>query len=200
MAQPTLPLDVRPPDDATLLTRLCAGDEDAFDTIFRTWYAPLVRFATRTVGNRARAEEVVQDAMLALWRRRESLETHTSAQAWLFHVTRNCVLNLLRHDAIAARAAPRLVSTFQLAARASAADATGALLEAELSAAIDAAVAALPPRCREVFILSRFHGLRQTHIAERLGVSVKAVEAHTSRALRQLRVSLAPWIARDTRD
>lgn len=199
MAQPTIPREVSPTHDETLLARLRAGDESAFDTIFRTWYAPLVRFATRTVGDQARAEEVVQDTMLALWRRRESLAALSSAQAWLFHATRNRALNLVRHDAIVARSEPRVVTALWLAAQESAADAAGAQLDAELDAAINAAVAALPRRCREVFVLSRFHGLRQAQIAERLGISVKAVEAQVSRAMRELRITLAPWITRDTR-
>ncbi len=76
------------PADHQLLARLAAGDEAAFDEIFRTWYAALVRFAERLIGDRANAEEVVQDVLLSLWRQRELLRGHGSAQAWLFRATR----------------------------------------------------------------------------------------------------------------
>ena len=56
------------------------------------------------------------------------------------------------------------------------------------------AVDELTPRCREVFELSRVHGLRYAEIAETLGVSVKAVEAQMTKALRTLRARLAPWL------
>ena len=56
------------------------------------------------------------------------------------------------------------------------------------------AIDALPPRTREVFVMSRERGLRYSEIAEQLGVSVKAVEANMSRALRILRGELAAFL------
>ena len=64
----------------------------------------------------------------------------------------------------------------------------------ELAAAVAQAIADLPPRTREVFVMSRERNLRYSEIAEALGVSVKAVEANMSRALRMLRESLAQWM------
>jgi RNA polymerase sigma-70 factor (ECF subfamily) len=64
----------------------------------------------------------------------------------------------------------------------------------ELQQAIRSAVEALPPRTREVFLMSRERNLRYSEIAEQLGVTVKAVEANMSRALRQLRDTLAPFL------
>lgn len=194
MAQLTPTPVTSPTTDHDLLARLRAGEESAFDIIFTAWYAPLVRFATRLVGDGGRAEEVVQDTMLALWRGRATLDPHVSPQAWLFHATRNRALNVVRHDGIAARAEPRLAISLQLLADDHRADTDRALAEAELHAAIDAAVAALPPRCREVFVLSRIHGIRQAQIAIRLGISTKTVEAHMTHALRALRRALAPWL------
>jgi RNA polymerase sigma factor (sigma-70 family) len=62
------------------------------------------------------------------------------------------------------------------------------------SAEVREAIAALPPRTREVFVMSRERGLRYSEIAEQLEISVKAVEANMSRALRQLRERLAPLL------
>jgi RNA polymerase sigma factor (sigma-70 family) len=64
----------------------------------------------------------------------------------------------------------------------------------ELQDAIRDAIAALPPRTREVFLMSRERNLRYNEIAEQLGVTVKAVEANMSRALRQLREKLSPFL------
>ena len=64
----------------------------------------------------------------------------------------------------------------------------------ELQAAIARAMDGLPPRCREVFELSRLHGLKYAEIAQVLGVTVKAVEAQMARALRTMREELAPWL------
>jgi RNA polymerase sigma-70 factor (ECF subfamily) len=64
----------------------------------------------------------------------------------------------------------------------------------ELRDAIRDAIEALPPRTREVFLMSRERNLRYSEIAEQLGVTVKAVEANMSRALRQLREKLSPFL------
>ena len=199
MAVPTVPIALAH-ESADLLARLGAGDEDAFAAVFRIWYAPLVRFAERVIGDRARAEEVVQDTLLQLWRRRASLDPAGTVQAWLFHAVRNRALNVIRHDGIVARAKPKIVVAHRIRHGEHAlSDADIALAEAELHFAIDAAVEALPRRCRDVFILSRRHGLRQTQIAARLGISLKAVEANMTRALRELRATLSPLVDDDTR-
>jgi RNA polymerase sigma-70 factor, ECF subfamily len=176
-------------DDRELLARLARGDEAAYDTIFRAWYAPLVRATQAIVRDGAVAEELVQDAMLELWRRREQLDTEGSPQAYLFRATRNRALNHLRHLAVQRRSAGEL-----MAEEARDASAPTELVAQELEAAVKEAIAALPPRCREVFEMSRSRGLKYAEIAEALGVTVKAVEANMGRALRILRERLAPWL------
>ena len=68
------------------------------------------------------------------------------------------------------------------------------LVAGELRSAIIAAVAELPPACREVFELSRGHGLRYAEIASTLGISIKTVESQMGKALRHLRDRLAAWM------
>ena len=67
--------------DRELLDRLGKGDRDAFDAIFRAHYPAVVGVAERIAGERAVAEEVGQDVMLELWRRRESLSVDESLRA-----------------------------------------------------------------------------------------------------------------------
>jgi RNA polymerase sigma-70 factor, ECF subfamily len=176
-------------DDRNLLERLRQGDEAAFDSIFRTWYAPLVRLAVGMVRERAVAEELVQEVMLELWRRRESLDSEGSAQAYLFQSTRNRALNHLRHAQVERRGEP-----FAAAEESKPATASDQVVEDEIAVALRQAMDDLPPRCREVFELSRLHNLKYTEIAQTLGVSVKAVEAQMGRALRTLRERLAAWL------
>jgi RNA polymerase sigma-70 factor (ECF subfamily) len=175
--------------DSELLERLRRGDTTAFDTIFRTWYGPLVGTAERMLRDRAVAEELVQDVMLELWRRRETLSSEGSAQAYLFQATRNRVLNHLRHVKIEQRSEPELRDDSPASPHAD-----SALAHEELTVAIQRAVQALPDRCREVFELSRVHGLKYAEIAKTLGISVKTVEAQMGKALRTLRERLAAWL------
>ena len=175
--------------DRELLDRLRQGDSAAFDQIFRTWYGPLVGTAERMLRDRAIAEELVQDVMLELWRRRESLAADGSPQAYLFQATRNRVLNHLRHLKIEQRSEPDVRGESSTTPHADA-----AVAEEELDVAVQRAVRSLPDRCREVFELSRVHGLKYSEIASELGISVKTVEAQMGKALRTLRERLAPWL------
>jgi RNA polymerase sigma-70 factor (ECF subfamily) len=176
-------------DDRELLARLARGDEAAYDAIFRAWYAPLVRATQSIVRDAAVAEELVQDAMLELWRRRETLDAEGSPQAYLFRATRNRALNHLRHLAVQRKSAAMMRDD-----EGKDATAPEELVAQELEAAVKEAIAALPPRCREVFELSRERGLKYAEIADALGVTVKAVEANMGRALRILRTRLARWL------
>lgn len=181
-------------DDAAVLSRLRAGDAATFDGTFRRWYPSLVRFAQRILTDRAQAEEIVQDVFLELWHRRETLEGTASAQAWLFLAARNRAFNVLRRERMIARLTPRVNVAIAPARYDEASDALAGIEEAELHDAISHAIDALPPRCREVFMLSRRRGLRHAQIAAQLGITVKAVEAQITRALRQLRDVLSPWL------
>jgi RNA polymerase sigma-70 factor (ECF subfamily) len=176
-------------DSNELLERLRKGDEAAFDTIFREWYPSLVRSAESIVRSRAVAEELVQDVMLELWRRREALAKESSPQAYLFQSTRNRALNHIRHERVERKSEPELMRQTEMSA-----SAPSQLVEEEIEVALKAAVSELPDRCREVFELSRTHGLKYAEIATVLGISIKTVEAQMGKALRSLRVKLAPWL------
>jgi len=176
-------------DNTEVFARLRKGDEAAFDTIFRTWYPALVRASESVVRSRAVAEEVVQDVMLELWKRRESLASDTSPQAYLFQSTRNRSLNHVRHERVEKEGQPYAV-------RPDAADATAhsQVVEDEMKIAVKRAIDGLPERCREVFELSRTGGLKYSEIAVVLGISIKTVEAQMGKALRVLRFELAAWL------
>jgi len=176
-------------DERELLARVRDGDERAFDAIFREHYAPLVRCAEAMLHRRDVAEEIVQDVLLALWQRRGSLVVEDSLRAYLFRATRNRALNHLRHVAIERKAEPELS-----AVEPPDAVAPSAMIGDEMNAAVRSAIGALPPRCREVFELSRVGGLRYAEIAVTLGISVKTVEAQMGKALRVLREELAQWL------
>lgn len=175
--------------DADLLARLRAGDHAAFDAIFRQWYEPVVRSANRVLHDPGVAEELAQDVLLELWRRRETLAVDSSVAGYLMQAVRNRALNHLRHLQVQKKSA---VYVEALSEPAEPADAE--LQARELHDAIRDAIAELPPRTREVFVMSRERSMRYSEIAEQLGVSVKAVEANMSRALRQLREKLSRFL------
>jgi RNA polymerase sigma-70 factor (ECF subfamily) len=175
--------------DRELLARLRRGDESAFDAIFRESYARLVRTAEMMLRERAVAEELAQDVMLELWRKRETLDPHGSVIAYLHQATRNRALNHLRHLSVQRRSAPHLLGEQMREA-----SGPSSIVAEEIGVALREALDELTARCREVFELSRVRGLTYSEIANTLGVTVKAVEAQMGKALRTIRERLAPWL------
>lgn len=169
--------------------RIRAGDESAFDSVFRAHYGHLVRMAESVVRERALAEEIAQEVMLELWRRRESLEVEQTFRAYLVRSTRNRALNHIRHQRVVAREAA--AAALEPPSSPSAED---EVLGAELERAVRDAIDGLPANCREVFLLSREQGLKYIEIAAALEISVKTVEKRMGQALSELRLRLAPWL------
>ena len=175
--------------DRELIEQLQRGSHDAFDAIFRTHYARMVGTAEALLGERAAAEEAAQEVMLELWRRRASITIETAIGAYLFRAVRNRALNQIRHNRTRQQAEPILAAEAGTVAPSDA-----RVREHELRAAFSAALEELPPRCREVFELSRGQGMRYSEIADALGISVKTVEAQMGKALRIMRERLAEWL------
>ena len=182
-------MDRHDANERDLQQRIRAGDEDAFDAVFRAHYPRLVRTAEWIVGERAPAEEIAQEVMLELWRRRDSLQVEQSFGAYLIRSTRNRALNHVRHERIVAR---ELAEATLEARESPGTDAD--MLGGELEIVVREAIAALPERCREVFELSRVQGMKYADIAGVLDISVKTVEKRMGQALSELRERLAPWL------
>lgn len=177
------------PHERDLQGRLRAGEEGAFDEVFRAHYADLVRMAEVIVRERALAEEIAQDVMLELWRRRETLHVEQTFKAYLVRATRNRALNHVRHQQVVAREEATAALEPQ-----SSPSGEDVVLGVELERAIANAIAGLPEKSREVFQLSRQQGLKYSEIAIALDVSVKTVEKRMGLALADLRMKLAAWL------
>jgi len=182
-------LETNDASERQLQERIRAGDESAFDTVFRSHYADLVRMAESVVRERALAEEVAQEVMLELWRRREFLHVEQTFRAYLIRSTRNRALNHVRHQRVVEREAAIAAINSQ-----SSPSAEDEMLGTELEQAVRAAIDGLPEKIREVFQLSRDHGLKYSEIAGTLEISVKTVEKRMGQALAQLRERLEEWL------
>lgn len=170
-----------------VVASLRAGDEDTLESLFRTYYSPLCDFAARYVGDGARAEELVQDLFADLWVRRQTLHVHKSVRAYLFAAVRNRALNVRRRDAMesdwAQDEAIADIRTLHPAWE----PADAAVERDELRARLDAALAALPERCRLVMHLRWREQMPYAEIASVMGISVKGVENQLARGLAAIR-------------
>lgn len=172
---------VRDFSESDLLRRLKQDDERAFDALFRHYSALVYRFAFSYLKSRPAAEEIVQECFIKIWEKRAQLRDDVPLKGYLFTTAHHAVLNELRRDQ------HHLRLHGQVAAAAGPASVANEAEYQEMEALYAAALDRLPPKQREVFVLSRQLGLSYPEIAERQGVSVKTVEAHIMQALKTMR-------------
>ena len=172
------PIDV---SDEALLERVRASDNVAFEQLFRRYAEPLYDCAYGYVGSRDAAQEVVQQLFVTLWERRRVWQVSGTVATYLYRAVRNSSLNALRDNRRRIHLSERLSEAPGIEQELEAAD---------LARAIARVVARLPERCREVFRLNRYHHLTYAEVAQVLNLSVKTVELHMARALRELRSRL----------
>lgn len=174
-ASPVLDEDVR------LMLAFRAGDDEAFNELFRRWSAPLLRYLNRMVWDMAAAEELVQEVFLRVYRSRDRYSPDARFSTWLYRIATNLALNELRR--------PRYRAIHQSA------DAEGAAPIRDLAAAPDDVVDArqlservevemkrLPGKQRAALWLAAVEGFSYAEVAEALEVSEKAVKALVHRA------------------
>jgi RNA polymerase sigma-70 factor (ECF subfamily) len=164
-----------------------SSERDAFEAVFRAHYDGLVRFANRLVRSHAEAEELVHDVLLKVWMRRAHLAPTEELKTYLFRSTYNHALNHLRRRKVERLWKRSLPPDEPIAPPTSSDDDIH-----KMETAVRRAVDDLPPRCKEIFLLSREDGLTYSGIASTLGVSIKTVETQMGRALKALRAALEP--------
>jgi RNA polymerase sigma-70 factor (ECF subfamily) len=178
--------------DESLLARARAGQEDAFLSIYTRHRVALYRFACRLLGDAAAAEDVTHDCFLSLFRHPERFDPSRGAslRTYLFAAARNLSLKQFR------RAAREPLADATADERSAPADEQplSRVLEAELSAAVRAAVENLPALQREVLLLFEFERLSLQEIAVVVGAEVNTVKSRLARARASLRRTLAPHL------
>jgi len=158
-----------------------------------TWFESLEVFAKAYVEDREVARDMVQEVFANLWSKRSSLPEKANLKAWLYQATRNNCLNYLKRLKVQAKYEKRALDNYHdllLNCEALVRLNFDTISYNELLQALNNAINGLPERCREVFELSRYDGMKNHEIAGKLGISVKAVEGHISKALKQLKDQL----------
>lgn len=165
---------------------LNSGDPKAFAVIFETYHQKVYYFHLRKVKDTVQAEELTQQTFIKLWQGRAAFSPDSSLDAFCFTIARSVLIDHFRRLA-AERKRQQLITAYTVeeAEERSTSD-------FESADYLRAIVSKLPPVRRHVFLLKIVEGYSNREVAEQLSISVKTVEDHYSKAVRQLRsVSLA---------
>ena len=172
-----------------LIERMKGGDREAFNQLFRRFYPPLVRFGVRFVADADLSAEIVQDLFVKLWSNHEKLSFNTSFESYMLTSVRNAAITYINKERSHAEANLRVYTEDS-----DATDPSETLQSNNLEESYRQVLKTMPEKRREVFLASRFEGLKYSEIAEKLGLSQKTVEAHMSAAIKQLREGLKEYL------
>ncbi|MDD4190234.1 MAG: RNA polymerase sigma-70 factor [Mangrovibacterium sp.] len=172
-------------------------NEAAFGVAFTVYYPRLVAFAREYVPEDD-AQNLVQDAFVTLLEKMPVFSTENQLQSYLYTNVKNNCLMFLRHEKVKKKYSDHKIAKETL---------FGVNLEAlerldtspvtfmEIEQIVHDTLEKLPPRCREIFILSRMEGRKNAEVAGMFQISVKAVEGQITKALKVLKVALKDYLA-----
>ncbi len=154
-----------------------------FEKLFKKYYAELCGYAVKYTKNKQSSEEIVQNVFYKIWEKRSFINVKISVKAYLYVSVRNLCLQKINRDKITdtymkylyEQDNTEIITPYD------------SFIFNETKEIFNDVLNSLSQRCSEIFILSRFEGLKYAEIADRLEISVKTVEANISKALKIFR-------------
>ena len=180
---------------AAVLARARQGDSDAFRALVETHSRQVFRLAFRMTGNEQDAEDVVQESFLRAYRQLGRFESRANFGTWLYRIVSNCSVDLMRskqarHDQVRGDSLDQ-DGAVELPA-ADAADPERQAQSAEIDRRVQDALRELSPLERAAFTLRHYEGRSIEEISETLGLGTSAAKHSVFRAVKKLRLALAP--------
>lgn len=158
--------------------------EKGFEVLFRLYYNALCSHALRFVYIREVAEDIVSEVFYQLWKTSAYETVEFTYRTYLYAAVRHRAFNYLRDELTGNRAS---VSIDNLEFAGSEESPQSLIEYDETFQRLEKVIKELPFQCQRVFLMSRFENRKNAEIANELGVALKTVEAHLSRALSQIR-------------
>jgi RNA polymerase sigma-70 factor (ECF subfamily) len=171
--------------DGHLIELWRSGDEKAYRTLFERYFYKLYNYTLKLIPDKRVSEEIVMDVMLAVWQKRDQLNSNLSLSAYLYKSVRNRLIDHLRKQQVATVSLEMTPveppSSFITDSR---------VLHKELECLYRNPLNRLPPQKKRIFTMSREEGSSYKEIADRLQLSKNTVENHMVAALRLLKQSM----------
>ena len=176
-------------NDEELMQEIKADNMFAFDVLYKKYSKKLYKFGYSILKSKEETENLIQDVYLNLWENRHKVEKDSSVKSYVFTITYNSAISVIRKKAKESQFVEYLKSLQQINI-----EPVNVELEYnELTKKLDEIVKALPQRQKEVYLMHKVDGLKYSEITERLHISVNTIENHMSRALKTIRKKLGNY-------
>jgi RNA polymerase sigma-70 factor (ECF subfamily) len=177
-------------EEQYLIKGLLTRNKVIFDFIFQYYYSGLCAYCERITGSQQVSEDIVQELFITLWLKCEQIQITSSLKSYLFTSIKNRSLDYLKREQRKTQKLYHLIEETDPTENLS----SLWFAESEIQAVVAKSLEKLPPRCREIFELSRFERLKNQEIADKLNLSKRTVELQVSKALKQLRTDLKNYL------
>jgi len=172
--------------DLELVNLLRKGEEEAFNVLYQRHWAVVYQQVYRILQDGDECKDVIQEVFSSLWLKRQQLTENTNIGAYLYVQGRNRVFKLIAKQRVRRDYLNSIAQFIEQADM----NTTELLEEKEIITRIEQEINQLPPRMREIFILSRKEGRSHREIAELLGLSEQTVKKQVQNALKIIKPRL----------
>ncbi|WP_303315432.1 RNA polymerase sigma-70 factor [Flavivirga abyssicola] len=167
-----------------LAKKLSLGDNKAFDFLVSSFYQKLCTYAYTLINDHGKAEDIVQNVFAKTWVHRKKINPNFSIKSYLYKSTYNEFIDLYRKNQPVVYLEKKYLEAIDLIV-----ENEGKNLN-ELMELVNYEIDNLPKKCKQIFLLNKKEGLTHIEISNYLGVSIKTVEGHITRAFKTLREKL----------
>lgn len=182
--------------DEFLFEKFLQGDESVFNVIFERYYSALSGFCEQFIYDSEQSKNIAQEAYINLWLKRSKVNQYSGIKSFLYTYAKSACLNYIRHKKIEERYKQKQLQIQEEELNSMVLNQLRFDGEEfkELEEHIKRTIEKMPEKCRMVFELKRFSGLKNVEVAQKLGITEKAVEANMTRAIKHLKTALAPYL------
>ena len=170
--------------EAHLVARIASQDQQAFEALYRIYYRRLTRFLERVTRRPQAIDEILDDTMLAVWRKAATFNGSSQVSTWIFAIAYRMALKAFKRDRNWVR------NLFDDREELFAPSPEAALIAGQSRSRIQSLLANLSPEQRAVVELTYYHGCAYKEIAEIIGCPVDTVKTRMFHARRKLKAVL----------
>jgi RNA polymerase sigma-70 factor (ECF subfamily) len=172
-------------DPKQLLIQLKNADDHAFRQLFERYVKRVYQFVYNHIKDKTEAEDITQNVFIRIWEKKEMIDPNRSFEGFIFTIAYRLLIDYYRANARRFGVDP--MDGFAETTLQSTLHTDDLVHHHQLESLYQQALLSLPPKRKEIFLLSRHNGLSNREIAEKMGISVKTVESQMTAALGFLR-------------